>query len=97
METERLHCVRRIISELSDIEWPSVIGRSAHPSVIKQDQLVRRREPIDERRIPVSNGGSEPRSGPEAVDHFRHDDKRFARHRLGLLLTIQFPPEQLHH
>jgi hypothetical protein len=52
--------VRRIISELSDIEWPSVIGRSAHPSVIKQDQLVRRREPIDERRIPVSNGRSEP-------------------------------------
>ena len=60
METEHLHCMRRIISELSDIEWPSVVGRSAHPSVIKQDQLVRRREPVDERRIPVSNGGSEP-------------------------------------
>jgi hypothetical protein len=60
METERLHCMRRIISELTDVEWPSVIGRSAHPSVIKQDQLIRRREPIDQRKIPVSNGRSEP-------------------------------------
>jgi hypothetical protein len=51
--------MRGIISELGDVEWLPVISRITHSPVIDQDQLVERREPMDERRIPVGTCRSE--------------------------------------
>jgi len=44
---------------LCDAEWFSIIGRATDPAVIDEDQLVERRESIDERRIPVGAGRGE--------------------------------------
>jgi hypothetical protein len=48
LEAERLDYMCGIISELGDVEWFSVISRTADPAVIEEDELVRRRESIDE-------------------------------------------------
>jgi hypothetical protein len=45
--------MRGVTGQLGDVEWFSVIGRAADPPVIDEDELVSRRESIDERRIPV--------------------------------------------
>jgi hypothetical protein len=60
LETECLDYVRAIIRELRDIEWISVVGRATDPAVVEEDELVGRREPMDERRIPVGARRSEP-------------------------------------
>ena len=52
-ETQRLNYVRGISSKLRDVEWLSIVCRAADASVVQQDQFVRRRESINERRIPV--------------------------------------------
>ena len=52
-ETQRLNYVRGIIGELRNIEWLSVVRRTANAAVVEQDEFVRRCESINERRIPV--------------------------------------------
>ena len=54
LETERLDYVRGIMSEPGDVEWPPVVTRTADPAVVEEDQLVGRREAMNERRIPVA-------------------------------------------
>src|ERR1700741_5603725 len=60
LEAERFDYMRSVISELSDFEWLSVIGRSPATAMIDEDELVRRCEPVDERRVPVGARRSEP-------------------------------------
>jgi hypothetical protein len=48
LETERLDYVRGITSEPGDVEWLSVVGRSAAPAVVEKNQLAVRGEPVDE-------------------------------------------------
>src|SRR5438034_11733562 len=43
IETERLHCMRRIIREVVNIEWLSIISGVTDPAVIEQDRWKRRR------------------------------------------------------
>ena len=52
-ETQRLDYVRGIIGELRNVEWLSVVCRTANAAVVQQDEFVRRCESINERRIPV--------------------------------------------
>ena len=52
-ETQRLNYVRCIIGELRNIEWLSVVHRTANAPVVEQDEFVRRCESINERRVPV--------------------------------------------
>ena len=52
-ETQRLNYVRSIIGELRNVEWLSVVLRTANAAVVEQDEFVRRCESINERRIPV--------------------------------------------
>jgi len=40
--------MRSVISELSDVERLSLIGRVADPAMIEKGELVGRREPINE-------------------------------------------------
>jgi hypothetical protein len=40
LETERLDYVRGIISEPGDVEWLSVVGRTANSAVVEKNQLV---------------------------------------------------------
>ncbi len=40
--------MRGIIRELGDVECLSVISRAADPAVIQENEIVGRREPIDE-------------------------------------------------
>jgi len=48
IEAERLDYMRSVISELSDVERLSLIGRVADPAMIEKDELVGRRESINE-------------------------------------------------
>src|SRR5262249_4214873 len=59
LETKCVDNTRSIISELSDVESLSVIGRAPDPAVVDKDHLVRRCEAIDERRIPIRAGRRE--------------------------------------
>ena len=52
-EPQCLNYVRGIIGELRYIEWLAVVSRTANAAVVEQDELVRRCESINERRIPV--------------------------------------------
>ena len=52
-ETQRLNYVRGIMGELGNVEWLSVVRRTANAAVVEQDEFVLRRESINERRIPV--------------------------------------------
>ena len=40
--------MRGIIRELGDVECLSVINRAADPAVIQENEIIGRREPIDE-------------------------------------------------
>ena len=52
-ETQRLNYVRGIIGELRNVEWLSVVRRTANAPAVEQAEFVRRCESINERRIPV--------------------------------------------
>jgi hypothetical protein len=52
-EPQRLNYVRGVIGELRNVEWLSIVRRTANAAVVEQDEFVRRCESINERRIPV--------------------------------------------
>ena len=52
-EAQHLNYLRGIIGELRNVEWLSVVRRTANAAVVEQDEFVRRRESINERWIPV--------------------------------------------
>src|SRR5439155_17188595 len=60
LEIERVDHSRGVVCELADIEWSSIIGGSANAAVIEEDQFVGRRQPFDERGIPVGTGCGQP-------------------------------------
>src|SRR6266508_174471 len=59
LERERLDHSRSVVRELVDIEWRSVIRGSANAAVVEEDKFVGRRQPVDERGIPISAGRSQ--------------------------------------
>src|SRR6266496_1285657 len=60
LELKRLDHSRGVVRELADIEWNSIICGSANAAIIEEDQLVGRRQPFDERGIPVGTGCGQP-------------------------------------
>ena len=56
LEPERLDHARGVVGELVDIEWRAVIRGSANAAVVEEDELVGRRQPFDERGIPIGTG-----------------------------------------
>jgi hypothetical protein len=50
---ERFHYSRRIIGELGDIKWASVVSGATDAAIVEEDDLVGRRESVEKRRIPI--------------------------------------------
>src|SRR5438552_4098732 len=60
LEAQRFNYMRGVVRKLSDVKRLSVIGRAPDPAMIEKDELVGRRESINERRVPVGARLSEP-------------------------------------
>jgi hypothetical protein len=53
LHAERFEYSQHIIGELGNIKWPSVVRGATDSAIVQENELVRRREPVDKRRIPV--------------------------------------------
>ncbi len=69
LETELVDHASCIIGEPRDVERFPIVSRATDPAVVDEDQLVRRRETIDERRIPIGvrRGKSVQNKQPQAI------------------------------
>ena len=69
LETECIDHAGCIIGEPCDVERFPIVSRATDPAVVDEDQLVRRRETIDERRIPIGvrRGKSVQNKQPQAI------------------------------
>src|SRR5437773_5500026 len=56
LETECIDHAGCIIGEPCDVERFPILSRATDPAVVDEDQLVRRRETINERRLPIGGG-----------------------------------------
>src|SRR5205807_4688618 len=56
LEIECIDHAGCIIGEPCDVERFPIVSRATDPAVVDEDQLVRRRETINERRLPIGGG-----------------------------------------